>query len=1054
MCDPQMTPLLIIGFLWLVTPMSHLLAANDWEDPAMIGQNKLPPHATFFRFPDSATAQTGTRESSPAVKMLNGKWKFHWVPNLEDRPQDFYRDDFDDTAWGTIPVPSNWELQGYGQPIYSNIVYPFDKSPPLVRGPNGNPVGSYRRTFTVPGSWKGQRTLIHFDGVESAFYLWVNGQKIGYSQGSRTPAEFDITAQLRAGENLIAAQVFRWCDGSYLEDQDFWRLSGIFRDVYLETTPLVRLQDFEVKPQLDDQYRDAELTVDVIVESHAESDTEVAVTAMLYDSSGNQVGESMSRKSKVNTHNKAQLTFSQAVSDPQKWTAETPNLYRLVIELADGQGQAIEATACNVGFRRVEIKAGNLLINGKYVYLKGVNRHEHDPVTGHTVSEESMIADIWLMKQNNINAVRTCHYPDDPRWYDLCDEYGLYLIDEANIESHGMGYGKESLAKDPAWQAAHLDRTERMVERDKNYPSIIIWSLGNEAGNGANMFATYDWIKQRDSSRPVQYEQAGFDHPNSDIRCPMYATIDRIVKYAEGEPDRPLILCEYAHAMGNSLGNLQDYWTAIESQEALQGGFIWDWVDQGLCEKDDQGREYWTYGGDYGDKPNSSNFCCNGLVRPDRSPNPSLLETKKVYQFIKVTPVDLATGKVEVHNKYAFLPLDFVALSWRVEIDGAEVERGQMDLLNIEPGAKRTLHVPFNRPQLESGQEAFLLMQFTLREDAPWAKQGHVVAWDQYRLPVEAPPAEALDVTSLAPLTLREDDASIRVTGKDFAVSIGIESGAIESLTHAGTELVSAGLVPNYWRAPTDNDKGNKMPKRMGIWKDAGSEREIEDITVTHPYPGVVKISSSWTLPAGGSEQHCDYTLFGNGDVLVDNSLEPTGKLAGLPRVGMQMALPAAFDKLTWFGRGPHESYWDRKTSAAVSQYSGGVAELVHDYVRPQECGNRSDVRWVALQDPSGAGLLVLGKGKLNFSAWPYTMSDLASAKHINELPSRDSITLNIDYQQMGVGGDNSWGAKPHPEYRLPAKPYAYAFVLRPVPSGNEDLAALTRQPVPVLIEP
>ncbi|MCG8451435.1 MAG: DUF4981 domain-containing protein [Pirellulales bacterium] len=1039
---------------WLTIPVNISLAANDWENPAVVGRNKLPPRATFFRFPDSSSALAGTRESSPAVKSLNGTWKFNWVANPEQRPQDFYRDDFNDANWDTIAVPSNWELQGFGQPIYTNATYPFDKSPPKIGGRNGNPVGSYRRTFTVPAKWKGRRIVIHFGGVQSAFYLWINGQKIGYSQGSRTPAVFDITAHLREGENLVAAEVFRWSDGSYLEDQDFWRLSGIFRDVYLESMPLVHLQDFEVQTHLDDRYRNAKLAVDVRLGNHSEATSQVGVSAKLYDAAGNLVGKPMQRKTKAPASEAVSLTLSQTVANPKKWTAETPHLYRLFLELTDSTGQTIEATAINVGFRSVEIKEGELLVNGKYVYLKGVNRHEHDPVTGHTVSVESMIADILLMKQHNINAVRTCHYPDDPRWYDLCDKYGLYLIDESNIESHGMGYGKESLAKDPAWQIAHLDRSQRMVERDKNHPSVIIWSLGNEAGNGVNFFTTYEWIKGRDSSRPVQYEQAYFKFPNTDIRCPMYATIDRIVKYAQAEPDRPLILCEYAHAMGNSVGNLQEYWTAIESHDALQGGFIRDWVDQGLLKQDEQRREFWAYGGDYGDTPNDGNFCCNGLVRPDRSPNPSLMETKKVYQFIKVTPVDLAAGKVKVHNKYAFVTLDFVELQWRVEVDGTVVESGRLTDLDVQPGEERIVSIPFVAPHLKPGQEAFLTTEFLLRSETPWAKQGHVVAWDQYPLPMAAPLPAAIDTTALAPLTVQENDSSIAVRGKNIALKIGADSGAIESLTHAGAELVSAPLVPNYWRVPIDNDRGNKMPKRLGVWKQAGGKKEITDITVAHPYPGVVNIRSSWKLPAGDSEQHCDYTIFGNGDVLVEFQLEPVGELPHVPRVGMQMALPASLDRLTWFGRGPHESYWDRKTSAAVGLFSGGVAEMLHHYVRPQECGNRADVRWVVLQDKTGAGLMVIGQENINFSAWPFTMNDLAQAKHIHELPRRETITLNIDHQQMGVGGDNSWGAKPHPEYLLPARPYTYAFVLRPVPSGVEDLATLARQPMPTSEKP
>ena len=1050
----------VFTFFCLIVCLSFCMETNstfateDWENPAVIGRNKLPPKATFFRFPEAKMAFNAERDSSPALELLNGTWKFKWIAQAGNGPEGFFQDSFDVDSWDDIEVPSNWELQGFGQPIYTNSKYPFDKNPPYVRGHNGNPVGYYRRSFFVPKEWREQRTVIHFDGVQSAFYLWVNGKKIGYSQGSRTPAVFDLTDVLRDGENTVALEVFRWSDGSYLEDQDFWRLSGIFRDVYLETMPLVHLADLEVKTVFDEDYNHAKLQVDVTMANMSESDATKNVVVKLYDDVGKLVGKDLKGSVKLAAGGEGTIALEQTIRKPLKWTAETPNLYRMTVELADAKGATEEATAINVGFRQVEIKDGHLLVNGKYIYLKGVNRHEHDHVTGHTVSEESMIADILLMKQNNINAVRTCHYPDVPLWYELCDRYGLYLIDEANIESHGMGYGKESLAKDPTWQIAHLDRTQRMVERDKNYPSIIIWSLGNEAGNGVNFFNTYQWIKSRDSSRPVQYEQAYFSSENTDIRCPMYGRIDRIVRYAKGNPDRPLILCEYAHAMGNSVGNLKEYWDAIESHEYLQGGFIWDWVDQGLLCEDDQGKEYWAYGGDYGDKPNDGNFCCNGLVRPDRSPNPSLLETKKVYQYIKAFPVDLKSGRVRIENNYGFASLDFVRLQWRLEVDGLEVESGQISDLSLAAGESKVVKVPYSRPSLSAGQEVLLMVEFVLKEDTPWAPEGHVVAWEQFSVPIKAPLAVRVDATALGDLKVKETDPRIIVSGEALELAIGTDSGAIESLNYRGQEMIASPLVPNYWRVPIDNDRGNKMPRRQGVWKGAGPKREVRDISVAHPQPGVVRIGVGWKLPAGESEQSCTYTIHGNGDVVVEYLLEPKGKLPNLPRVGMQMALPSSFNKLTWLGRGPHESYWDRKTSAAIGLFSGEVKDILHNYVRPQECGNRTDVRWVVLQDESGAGLMVVGQQDINFSAWPYTMDDLAKAKHPNEFPERDSITLNVDYQQMGVGGDNSWGARPHPQYTLPAKEYSYAFVLRSVPSGAKELGALARKPVVDLAKP
>ena len=652
----------------------------DWENPEVVGWGKESAHCTLMVFPDVDSALIGNCEESPFYISLNGRWKFHWVARPAERPVDFYRADYDDSGWNEMPVPSNWQMHGYGVPIYTNITYPFAKDPPRVTGePQAdytayklrNPVGSYRKTFEVPASWRGRHVFLHFDGVESAFYVWVNGTKIGYGQGSRTPAEFNVTTHLREGRNLLAVEVYRWSDGSYLEDQDFWRLSGIFRDVYLFSTPAVHLRDFFVRCDLDEHYRDGVLEVTAHVRNYSDKLVEApAVEMQLLDTSTSSrrvcaQGRMEFTGETISAQDEAVFTYKTDIANPRKWTAEQPNLYTLLLTLKRANGDVLEVIPCRVGFRKVEVNGGQLRVNDIAVLLKGVNRHEHDPDTGHYVTVDSMVRDIRLMKQNNINAVRTSHYPNVSKWYDLCDEYGLYLVDEANIESHGMGYGRnETLGNKLEWKKAHMDRTISMVQRDKNHPSIIIWSLGNEAGDGINFQATSEWIHQRDSSRPVQYEQAR-TRPHTDIVCPMYSRIERIVKYASTDRDRPLILCEYAHAMGNSVGNLQDYWDAIEKYGHLQGGFIWDWVDQGLRKKDESGREFWAYGGDFGDKPNDGNFCCNGLLQPDRKPNPSLFEVKKVYQYIEVQPVDLISGKVRIRNEYDFVSLGFVECAGR-----------------------------------------------------------------------------------------------------------------------------------------------------------------------------------------------------------------------------------------------------------------------------------------------------------------------------------------------------------------------------------------------------
>lgn len=1021
----------IAGFLLagvlLITP-SLATAANDWEDPAVIGRNKLPPRATFYRFDAPEDAKNGQRDDSPYVKLLNGDWKFHWVANVEDRPTDMHQTDFDDSAWGTIPVPSNWQLHGHGTPIYTNVTYPHDKNPPKIAGVNGNPVGSYRTTFTAPEKWDGRRVEICFDGVDSAFYLWINGQKVGYSQGSRTPARFDLTKYLKPGENQLAAQVLRWCDGSYIEDQDFWRLSGIFRDVYLEGMPQTRIEDFEVQTDLDDQYENATLSVTVKGATASQQTAHLAIE--LYDADGRLA---LSQKGAKGTGDEITLSLSADVQAPKLWTAETPNLYRLVVTLQDKDGKTIESTACNVGFREVEIKDGVLLVNGKYVYMNGVNRHEHDPVTGHMMTRQSMIQDILIMKQNNINAVRTCHYPDVPEWYDLCDEYGLYLVDETNIESHGMGYGRESLAKDPAWGEAHLDRARRVVERDKNHPSVVIWSLGNEAGNGVNFMANYDWIKARDPSRPVQYEQAYWRDRNTDIRCPMYAGISQIVDYAKKNPDRPLILCEYAHAMGNSVGNLPEYWAAIREHRALQGGFIWDWVDQGLVKKAEDGTEFFAYGGDFGDKPNDRNFCCNGLVRPDRTPNPSLHEVKKVYQRINTTYEE---GKLTVANNYDFQSLDDFDLVWEAQVDGKVIAGGKQELPEIGAGEAKTVELSFKKPIVNEGQETILTVRYALKNDHLWASAGHVLAWDQF----------PVDAKSRGGFGGYRRHTSMDVSEKEIVFRAGGHQATIDRTTGLVTrlgDLLKSPLTPNYWRAPIDNDRGNKMPNRQRVWRKVNESRRLVSLTFEQP----AKVEAQWKSLDGKLIENAIYEMKPSAALSVEFSIEAADKLPDLPRIGMSTQVSSDLTNAEWFGRGPHETYWDRKSGAEVGLFRLPTSELHEAYVRPQENGNRSDVRWLALTNDNGKGLLVAGAPMFDFSVWPYELKDIPRAMHPHEFPKRDAQTLNIDYRQMGVGGDNSWGAQQHPQYRLPAGSYGYRFLLRSYSAKEGDAGSMARAP-------
>jgi beta-galactosidase len=1056
---------------WLMVPAVLMLSmpvlrasggspVNDWENPEVVGRNKEPGHGTLMPYPDVETALACEREVSPFFQSLNGPWKFNCVRKPDDRPKDFYQPDFDVSGWAEIPVPSNWEMHGYDHAIYLNIRYPHPTNPPYIAH-DYNPVGSYRREFTIPDAWAGRQTFLHFDGVQSAFYVWINGRMVGYSEDSMTPAEFNITPYLQKGKNLIAVEVYRWCDGSYLEDQDFIRFSGIQRNVCLFSTPSEHIRDFFVRATLDDRYQDGVLMIRPKLALYQEG-AQIkgwTVQAQLYDSDRKAVlaqplsvnvqrilGEQYPQRDNV------PFALMQAtVPNVKKWSDETPNLYTLVLTLHDDSGKIVEAESCRVGFRKVEIKDGQFFVNGRSIRFFGVNRHEHDPDSARAVPVSRMIEDIKLMKSNNINAVRTAHYPNDPHWYDLCDQYGIYLMDEANLETHGVGGLLSNL---PVWHTAFLERAIRMVERDKNHPSVVWWSLGNESGCGPNHAAMAAWIHDYDPTRPVHYEGAAGnpDYPYVDVISRMYERIPGIIRLATNNDPRPMVLCEYAHAMGNSVGNLPEYWEAIRAHKRLIGAFIWDWVDQGIRKKSPDGKTFfWAYGGDFGDVPNDDNFCCNGLTQPDRKPNPSLREVKKVYQRIHVTPVDLRAGTFTVENEYDFRDLDFVEGSWELTCDGRVVRKGKLAKLTLAPKQKQNLEIPLRQPELKAGSEYWVKITFALAEDTPWAPRGHVVAWDQFQVPYEVPAAPAIAPGQMPQVKLRQEANAWIAGGEGFTVTVGKASGAIESLVFKETELIRSPLIPNFWRAPIDNDDGNGMVKRLGAWRKAGAERKVQSVTAEQATPQLVRMTAEATLPVGGNTKYRTiYNIYGSGDIVVEATLEPgTGKIPELPRFGMQMAIPGRCSTVAYLGRGPYENYWDRHTGSAVGLYSSSVEELTHVYTRPQENGNRTDVRWLTLTDSKGAGLLAVGMPLLSVSAWPYSMEDLEKAMHINELPRRDFITLNLDYRQMGVGGDDSWGARPHPEYTLPAKAYSYRFRLKPYSKDMGDANTLARQALP-----
>ncbi|HZR18633.1 MAG TPA: glycoside hydrolase family 2 TIM barrel-domain containing protein [Verrucomicrobiae bacterium] len=1046
---------------------------KEWQDPKLTGQNNEAPHATMVACPDARTARrvelvnNHERDKSPFYRSLNGQWKYHYSANLAHRLDSFWARGFDDHAWPNIEVPSNVEMSGYGIPIYVNIRYPWtwhgaEPNPPFIPDdePN-NTINAYRHTFAVPKDWSGRRVFLTFDGVNSFFFLWLNGQKVGCGKDSRTPVEFDVTKYLVPGENVLAVENFRWSDGSYLEDQDMWRMSGIFRDVYLWSPPNQHIRDFEVKTELDGQYRDAQLKITAHLSNYGAAAADLTLKAELLDQAGKSLMPPAVQKH-VGAGEEATVESSTAVSNPLKWTAETPNLYKLLLSLVSAEGKTLEVVPVSVGFRKVEIHDGNLLVNGQRILIKGVDRHEFDPDRGQAITVEGMEKDIQLMKRFNINTMRCSHYPNQPAWYDLCDRYGIYLLDEANIESHGMGFGEKTLARNPEWADAHLNRTVRMVERDKNHPSIIIWSLGNEAGDGPNFEADSKWIHQRDPSRPVHYEPAG-RKPYTDIVCPMYPRPPELARYASEPRDRPFIMCEYEHAMGNGSGDFWSYWNQIYTKPFLQGGSIWDWVDQGLrqpqaplpltrFEKVKAGtKTFWAYGGDFGPPGTASddNFCCNGLVSPDREPHPGLFFVKHVYQYIHCQAVDSAARKIEVKNYYDFTNLkDIAAGEWRLKADGRVLQSGKIPELDLAPHGTQELTIPVKAFQPEPGVEYFLEVSFILKRNFLWAKSGHEIAWDEFKLPDSAP-ATVAEVASTPDFGSDETNDGVTVHGKEFQARFDKRSGALVSWKYRGTELVQAPLRPDFWRAQTDNDRGRNELKSQGIWRTAHEDAQCDSCSAVKEGERCIQITSRQSLPKVSAEWETTYRVYPSGDIAVQAHFKPSKTdLPKLVRLGMQMALPAGFEQITWLGPGPQESYCDRK-DARFGMYRGKVGEQFYaDYTKPGETGNKVDARWIALTNGKGIGLLAVGEPLLSANALHYGTEDLNAGKHAFELPRRDFITLNLDLKQQGVGGDDSWGAWPHEQFLIPCQEYSYSFRLRPFSTG-EKLERLARQILP-----
>lgn len=1024
---------LIIAAVLIVCSIS---AQPKWLDPKVNQENRLDSRSTFFAYENEELANKGEKDASERFLNLEGKWRFNWVKDANLRPDNFFALNFDDSKWVDFPVPGIFEIYGYGDPIYKNVGYAwinqFKSNPPFVEERN-NHVGSYRKFIDIPENWNGEKVIMHVGSATSNLTVWVNGKYVGYSEDSKIAAEFDITNFVEPGKkNLIAMQVMRWCDGTYLEDQDFWRLTGIAREVYLYARPNSHISDIYITPDLSGNYKNGVLNINVATVNGEGKD----VVLTLRDANGKVV----SKKDVTIADNKAFAIFN--VSKVNKWSAENPYLYTLSAELKDGNN-TIEFINQNVGFRKIEIKNKQVLVNGEPVLFKGANRHEMDPDGGYVVSVERMIEDIKIMKQLNINSVRTCHYPDDPRWYELCDKYGLYVVAEANVESHGMGYGKESLAKDPQFELAHLERNQRNVQSFKNHPSIIFWSLGNEAGMGNNFIECYKWVKSYDNSRPVQYERDGENNfANTDIRCPMYARYNDMEKYGVN-PDKPYIQCEYAHAMGNSMGGLKEYWDLIRKYPSLQGGFIWDFVDQALRDKNKEGKEIFTYGGDYGRYPASdNNFNNNGIIAPDRRLNPHAQEVRFNYQSIWSKLIDAKKGKIEVYNENFFNDLKKYKLEWALLADGKVVKNGEIKELNIPAQGRKVFTIKdLNTPA--DSKEYLLNIDFKLKDNDVLLEKGYVVAHQQHKLSgYKFPTVE--EVSAREGEEIKEDVhvACLILSAGNLDVTFNRWNGFIDYIDVNGKPMFEDGfsLKPNFWRAPTDNDFGAGLQNRFRDWKNPEMRLKKGGFTWEKVGKNVV-VKAIYNLPKLEADLTITYTLVPSGELIVNQALTTSANKENKPqlfRFGMQLVMPGEYNTIEYYGKGPGENYIDRNNAERIEIYTQKVADQYYSYIRPQESGNKTEVRYWKVLNANGDGLEFYGTEALNASSLNYLQSDLDDGtmkhqRHSGDLTPRDFTVVNIDKRQFGLGCIDSWGAWPREEYRLPYNDYNYTFVIKSV---------------------
>ena len=1051
----QIFNILSLKNFWFIAAIFLLFTCQqekDWHaDHTIFGIHKLKPHADFFAYESEVLAKLGSVEKSRRFQSLNGNWKFQWAKSPKNRIKDFYKTDLDDSKWGTIPVPANWEVEGFGHPIYLDERYPFTTKWPDAPE-DYNPVGTYRHIFEIPETWLPDDIILHFAGVKSAMYLYLNGQFVGYSQGSKTPAEFNVTPYMKKGQNLMALQMYRWSDASYLESQDMLRMSGIEREVYVYIKPKVAVSDICFITDLDEQFENGIFNGEIKVSNTGNEPETRTVVLQVLDK--DEALFSKSKQINVQPKDTTSLSFDHTFNQAKQWSAEIPNCYQLTIQLTDPENEKNnQFIHKKIGFRNVRITNNQLLVNGKAIYIKGVDRHETDPHTGHVVSKKSMELDIKLMKENNINAVRSSHYPNHSYWYDLCDKYGLYVIDEANIESHPLANDEATqIGNELSWLPAHLDRIKRMYYRDRNHPSIIIWSLGNEAGHGQVFESTYNWLKENDPTRVVQYEPVELED-YTDIFCPMYPRPERLIEYAENNPKKPGIMIEYCHAMGNSVGNLQDYWDIIEKYPALQGGFIWDWVDQALEYTDEHGKKYLAYGHDYHpDLPTDGNFLNNGLVDPYRQPHPHLHEVKKVYQPANFE-WNQESGTLSITNKNFFAPLSNINLTWTFLENGKKNRTGSFTNINISPQSKETFSI--GQPNystsslwLAKGLEYILLVQLSANEKQQLLQSGHEIAFEQFVLNSnEQFPEFARGSDNLS---VRENDDSFIIQNTKTFMEIG-KNGEIEKWEFNGNLITEDPIRPNFWRPPSDNDLGNGMHEWAKVWQNASEN--IKTVFIDKPFliQGAVLFKVKYLFPDSIADLQIEFFLMKTGDLVVKYYFNPSkDNLPNIPRLGLFITLPNSYTDVVWYGRGPFETYWDRKTAGKIGIHKGKIIDQFHRYPRPQETGNKTDVRWMSVKSKD---LLLtvrpMDNQLLNSSTWPFNTNELdyvvgigggqsasglvpVTSKHGADIEIGNIVQWNIDHLQMGVGGDNSWGRQVHEEYTIPAKEYRYSFMLTP----------------------